>query len=210
MERKNILGGLVSKKLILIFIALTFIFSGCEAFKDYYDQPTEVDEHSDISDKKPIQNSESSLSNEQSELNVNNYADSTVCVQDGTVKVEYNYTEDTRNDGWSIGAETSGEALGDNTYILNLTKDTGTLSITIKQVTAEEFSICSIVYNGCDGECVGGTSMWTSIEEAKVVIHQFNRDGMFDVFYDILFGVSSQGDLGFEISGEFTVEKDNE
>lgn len=201
------------RMLVAVLILVAFVATGCEAFKDNYNEvPADVTANLVVGNGKVPEGGEATK--------VDYSVDKTECSNIETVEVAYaaEDAEEVINAGWTTegvfkddiddDASVMVEKVGPFTVIILISKPGEKLRFTLKQVEEKKHDICDVMYETCVRECLGVKSFWTDVTKGKVTISKFNKDEGSDVIvnagsYSFELGKSNMGDKEITLEGSY-------
>lgn len=188
----------MGKKFLLILACCAFLFAGCDAFKDYYDEvPEEV-----LNEAESVQEEEEKSASKSAIVDYT--VDETSCANvAGLMTSLIPEIVSDANEGFSTEASVLAEKIGEHTTKIIITKGTKRLSFKIKKVADDIAHVCNVVYEDCEGECVGIKNMWSKVEEGSLEIYELSEDDINSGSYEITFSESAMGHPGITIEGSY-------
>jgi len=201
--KKTLQGGLMGRYFIILVVLTSFLFQACEAFNEHYDEPPEdiVREFSVSEDGGDGKGAEVAVKQEAAPAVVDYTVDETVCNHIDAIEVMAALEEETEATA-EASEGVSALKLAKHTIRYEIEDGEGTLQFTIKQVEAESYNVCDVVYTGCVGECMAVPSVWSDVEAGTVEVKTFPNEGS----YKVDFIESNMGDEGLTLEGEYSVE----
>lgn len=195
----------MGKRLALILVCLSFLAYGCEAFKNYYDEPPENELLNSESEQPANVEAKSVMAGV-----VDYGVDKTPCSNVSGLMASVVSDVAADNSGWTTDGDSvsiTTEKLGPFTSHISITKGLKKLSLTVKQVSKDTAYVCDVVYEDCEGECLGVKSLWSDVKMGFVEIYKLNEMQGGEVAnagaYEITFGKSNMGEEGLTVEGSY-------
>lgn len=191
--------------LIVAVISLAFMMGGCEAFKNYYDAPDEDVLNEALGVEVPTEVPAEGV--EVTDQQATDYGiDVTECERNYAISVEKVDEDAGENSGWSLEAESIvAEKLGPFTTAITIQTAGEKLSFTVKRTGEKNYMVCNVILEGCAGECLGVSSIWSNVKDGEIKIYKFNEGETAENagYYNITFNESNMGDPGPTLEGTY-------